>query len=63
MTSDTDTLRRAIEAAYEKRADLTPANIEPALRQAIEDCIGLLDSGRARVAVSSSLLCLLRQLI
>ena len=51
--NDTNTLRRAIEAAYEKRADLTPSNIEPGLRQAIEDCIGLLDSGQARVAEKS----------
>ena len=48
--NDTNTLRRAIEAAYEKRADLTPSNIDAGLRQAIEDCIGLLDSGQARVA-------------
>jgi 2,3,4,5-tetrahydropyridine-2,6-dicarboxylate N-succinyltransferase len=51
MTSDT--LRRAIEAGYERRADISPSNIEPALRQAIEDCIGLLDYGRARVAEKS----------
>ncbi len=53
MTSDTNTLRRAIEAAYEKRADLTPSSIDAALRRTIEDCIGLLDSGQARVAEKS----------
>jgi 2,3,4,5-tetrahydropyridine-2,6-dicarboxylate N-succinyltransferase len=53
MTSDTNTLRRAIEAAYEKRADLTPSNVDSGLRQAIEDCIDLLDSGQARVAEKS----------
>jgi len=46
----TDTLRQTIEAAFEKRADINPANCERSLRDAIEDCIGLLDSGRARVA-------------
>jgi 2,3,4,5-tetrahydropyridine-2-carboxylate N-succinyltransferase len=50
MTSNTGALRSVIEAAWERRADLTPSTIDPALRQAIEDCIGLLDSGRARVA-------------
>ena len=53
LMNDTNTLRRAIEAAYEKRADLTPSTIDAGLRQAIEDCIGLLDSGQARVAEKS----------
>jgi 2,3,4,5-tetrahydropyridine-2-carboxylate N-succinyltransferase len=46
----TNTLRSTIEAAYERRAELSPATIDGTLRQAIEDCIGLLDGGRARVA-------------
>ena len=46
----TDTLRQTIEAAFERRAEITPANIDPALRGAIEDCIGQLDSGQARIA-------------
>jgi 2,3,4,5-tetrahydropyridine-2-carboxylate N-succinyltransferase len=46
----TEALRKTIETAFEKRADITPATIDPALRQAIEDAIGLLDSGKARVA-------------
>ncbi|HEV7633074.1 MAG TPA: 2,3,4,5-tetrahydropyridine-2,6-dicarboxylate N-succinyltransferase [Steroidobacteraceae bacterium] len=46
----TETLTRAIEAAFDRRADITPANADAATRQAIEDCIGLLDSGKARVA-------------
>jgi len=46
----TDTLRQTIEAAFEKRADINPANCDRSLRDAIEECIGLLDSGRARVA-------------
>ncbi|MDQ2641686.1 MAG: 2,3,4,5-tetrahydropyridine-2,6-dicarboxylate N-succinyltransferase [Pseudomonadota bacterium] len=45
-----DNLRRIIETAFEKRAEITPSTIEPALRQALEDAIGLLDSGKARVA-------------
>ena len=46
-------LRHTIEAAWERRAELTPSNIDAGLRQAIEDCISLLDSGRARVAEKS----------
>ena len=46
----TDTLRRTIEAAFERRADINPSNCDRSLRDAIEECIGLLDSGRARVA-------------
>jgi len=46
----TETLTLAIEAAYDRRADITPANADAATRRAIEDCIGLLDSGKARVA-------------
>jgi 2,3,4,5-tetrahydropyridine-2-carboxylate N-succinyltransferase len=45
-----DSLRQIIEAAFEKRADITPATIERSLRQAVDECIRLLDSGRARVA-------------
>ncbi|MFL6600991.1 MAG: 2,3,4,5-tetrahydropyridine-2,6-dicarboxylate N-succinyltransferase [Steroidobacteraceae bacterium] len=43
-------LRPIIEAAYERRAELTPKNLPPALAAAIDDCIELLDSGAARVA-------------
>jgi 2,3,4,5-tetrahydropyridine-2,6-dicarboxylate N-succinyltransferase len=46
----TDTLRQTIEAAFERRAEITPSTIERSLRQVIDDCIGLLDSGQARVA-------------
>ena len=46
----TDTLRQTIEAAFERRAEITPANVEPALRRAIEDCIGRLDAGQLRIA-------------
>jgi 2,3,4,5-tetrahydropyridine-2,6-dicarboxylate N-succinyltransferase len=45
-----DTLQTTIEAAFEKRAEITPSTVERSIRQAIDDAIGLLDSGRARVA-------------
>ncbi|MGA1498672.1 MAG: 2,3,4,5-tetrahydropyridine-2,6-dicarboxylate N-succinyltransferase [Steroidobacteraceae bacterium] len=45
-----DTLTRLIEAAFEDRASLRPGEVDPTLARALEDCIGLLDSGRARVA-------------
>ncbi len=43
-------LRATIEAAFERRADLTPRNLTPALAAALEECLTLLDSGQARVA-------------
>src|SRR5262247_2960034 len=43
-------LQATIEAAFERRADLTPANADRVLLQAIDECIELLDTGRARVA-------------
>jgi 2,3,4,5-tetrahydropyridine-2-carboxylate N-succinyltransferase len=44
------TLQATIESAFERRAQITPANADPALMSAIDEAIGLLDSGRARVA-------------
>ena len=44
------TLQATIEAAFERRAEITPANADAALMRAIDEAIGLLDSGRARVA-------------
>jgi 2,3,4,5-tetrahydropyridine-2-carboxylate N-succinyltransferase len=46
----TDTLRHAIETAFERRTEITPATVDAATRAAIEDCIGQLDSGKARIA-------------
>ena len=46
----TDTLQKTIEAAFDRRADITPATVDAATRAAIEDCIGALDSGRSRIA-------------
>jgi 2,3,4,5-tetrahydropyridine-2-carboxylate N-succinyltransferase len=48
--ADIEKLRPLIEAAFERRAELTPKNLPPDLAAAIDDCIELLDSGAARVA-------------
>src|SRR5947208_3738947 len=48
--TDTQKLQSNIEAAFERRAEITPANLQPDLRSAIDECIELLDSGKARVA-------------
>ncbi|MGC8518392.1 MAG: 2,3,4,5-tetrahydropyridine-2,6-dicarboxylate N-succinyltransferase [Steroidobacteraceae bacterium] len=45
-----EALQAAIEAAFEARATLTPERMAAPLRAQIEECIELLDSGRARVA-------------
>jgi 2,3,4,5-tetrahydropyridine-2-carboxylate N-succinyltransferase len=45
-----DSLRQIIESAFERRAGITPSTVERSLRQALDDVIGLLDSGQARVA-------------
>jgi 2,3,4,5-tetrahydropyridine-2,6-dicarboxylate N-succinyltransferase len=48
--ADTVKLQLLIETAFERRAELTPANLPADLRSGIDDCIELLDRGRARVA-------------
>jgi 2,3,4,5-tetrahydropyridine-2,6-dicarboxylate N-succinyltransferase len=48
--ADTVKLQSLIETAFERRAELTPTNLPADLRSVIDDCIELLDSGRARVA-------------
>jgi 2,3,4,5-tetrahydropyridine-2,6-dicarboxylate N-succinyltransferase len=48
--SDNQTLQSLIEAAFEKRADLTSKNISHELLDALETTVGLLDCGKARVA-------------
>jgi 2,3,4,5-tetrahydropyridine-2,6-dicarboxylate N-succinyltransferase len=51
MTSgDLQTLRSTIDAAFERRADISPRNVPADVGAAIEESIALLDSGRARVA-------------
>ncbi|MGH8133462.1 MAG: 2,3,4,5-tetrahydropyridine-2,6-dicarboxylate N-succinyltransferase [Steroidobacteraceae bacterium] len=48
--SDLADLRSIVDAAYERRAGLTPASLPRELGQALEECLVLLDSGQARVA-------------
>ena len=48
--SDLTSLRSIIDAAYERRAELSAKNVPRELESAVEECMGLLDSGRARVA-------------
>src|SRR6185312_5758766 len=43
-------LRDLIDAAFERRAELTPQNVPQEVDAAIEACLTLLDSGAARVA-------------
>jgi 2,3,4,5-tetrahydropyridine-2-carboxylate N-succinyltransferase len=43
-------LEDIINAAFEQRADITPANASQEIRSAVQDCLNLLDSGKARVA-------------
>jgi 2,3,4,5-tetrahydropyridine-2-carboxylate N-succinyltransferase len=43
-------LRATVEAAFERRAELSPKSLTPALAAALEECLALLDSGQARVA-------------
>ncbi|MGH8300452.1 MAG: 2,3,4,5-tetrahydropyridine-2,6-dicarboxylate N-succinyltransferase [Steroidobacteraceae bacterium] len=50
MNDDLKNLQSAIDAAFEFRAEITPKNIPTGLEGVLEKCIGLLDSGSARVA-------------
>jgi 2,3,4,5-tetrahydropyridine-2,6-dicarboxylate N-succinyltransferase len=43
-------LQNTIDAAFERRAEITPSNVDRELLQAIDESIELLDSGAARVA-------------
>jgi len=43
-------LEAIINEAFERRADISPASVDAATKKAVEDAIGLLDSGTARVA-------------
>jgi 2,3,4,5-tetrahydropyridine-2-carboxylate N-succinyltransferase len=45
-----DELRATVEAAFERRAHLTPKSLTPGLAAALEECLALLDSGQLRVA-------------
>jgi 2,3,4,5-tetrahydropyridine-2-carboxylate N-succinyltransferase len=48
--STTERLKATIDAAFERRAELNPQNLPAQLAAALEECLELLDSGRARVA-------------
>jgi 2,3,4,5-tetrahydropyridine-2,6-dicarboxylate N-succinyltransferase len=48
--TDIQKLQSAIDSAFARRAELTPKNLPAGLDAAINECIELLDSGRARVA-------------
>ena len=43
-------LEPLIDAAFERRAEITPANVDPALSHALEDILRELNEGRLRVA-------------
>lgn len=43
-------IQQVIEEAFERRADITPANADAAVRDAVNDAIEMLDNGSARVA-------------
>ena len=45
-----ENLKKTIESAFEKRAEISTKNCSPEIWAAVEDAIGLLDSGKARVA-------------
>src|SRR5438552_5709882 len=48
--TDLAKLQSLIDGAFERRAELTPRNLPADLGAAIDECIELLDSGKARVA-------------
>ena len=48
--SDTQKLQTLVEAAFEKRAEITPKSVSRELLEALETTIDLLDSGKLRVA-------------
>jgi len=43
-------LQLIIEEAFERRADITPRNVETHVKEAVMEAIEMLDSGKARVA-------------
>jgi 2,3,4,5-tetrahydropyridine-2-carboxylate N-succinyltransferase len=49
-SGDLQKLRATIEAAFERRAEITPSSVSIDVKVAIGASIGLLDSGQARVA-------------
>lgn len=47
-------LQNVIESAFERRAEITPANVDTVTREAVNQVISLLDSGALRVAKKST---------
>ncbi|ESC40300.1 2,3,4,5-tetrahydropyridine-2,6-carboxylate N-succinyltransferase [Salmonella enterica subsp. enterica serovar Agona str. SA-3] len=47
-------LQNVIETAFERRADITPVNVDTVTREAVNQVISLLDSGALRVAEKST---------
>ncbi len=47
-------IQTIIETAFEQRAEITPRSADALLREAVEEAIGLLDRGLARVAEKKS---------
>jgi len=47
-------LQQIIEQAFERRAEITPTNVDPVVKQAVLQALDLLDSGQARVAEKGS---------
>ena len=45
-----DVTKNIIEAAFEKRADITPTNTDPEVRNAVESTLKKVDAGEIRVA-------------
>lgn len=48
--TDLAKLQSIIDGAFERRAELTPRNLPSDIAAAVDECVELLDSGRARVA-------------
>ncbi len=47
-------LSAIIDAAFERRAEITPQSVDPILKEAVEEAVRLLNIGRARVAEKSN---------
>ena len=43
-------IQKIIDGAFERRAEITPRNVETHIKEAVSEAIALLDSGKARVA-------------
>ena len=46
----TDAIQEVIEKAFEKRAEISPSNVDSGIRDAVEQTLRLLDCGKLRVA-------------